>query len=210
MHPNLENYILNHIDKQSFILNEIERYTNLNVLRPRMLSGHLQGSILTMICKMIRPLSVLEIGTFTGYSTICMVYGLPPEGHIHTIELNDELEDIIAKFLEKAGAINQVTLHIGNALDIVPKIDKMFDLVYIDGDKREYPEYFEIVFPKVKNGGFILADNVLWDGKPAKSNMPDDRYTKGIMDFNDLVYNDKRLEKTILPIRDGLYILRKK
>ena len=209
MNNDLEQYILNHIDYQPVQLKELESFTNLNTVHPRMLAGHLQGSILTMLCKMINPRSVLEIGTFTGYSTICLALGMSPESHIHTIEINDEFESIIVKYLEKAGISNNVTLHIGSALDVIPKIDEMFDIVYIDGGKREYPQYLEIIFPKLKTGGFILADNVLWDEKPSKPNMPDDKYTKGIMDFNDMVKNDDRLEKTILPLRDGLSIIRK-
>jgi len=209
MNNDLEQYILNHIDYQPVQLKELESFTNLNTVHPRMLAGHLQGSILTMLCKMINPFSVLEIGTFTGYSTICLALGMSPESHIHTIEINDEFESIIVKYLEKAGISNNVTLHIGSALEVIPKIDEMFDFVYIDGDKREYPQYLEIIFPKLKTGGFILADNVLWDEKPSKPNMPDDKYTKGIMDFNDMVKNDDRLEKTILPLRDGLSIIRK-
>jgi len=209
MNNDLEQYILNHIDYQPVQLKELESFTNLNTVHPRMLAGHLQGSILTMLCKMINPRSVLEIGTFTGYSTICLALGMSPESHIHTIEINDEFESIIVKYLEKAGISNNVTLHIGSALEVIPKIDEMFDFVYIDGDKREYPQYLEIIFPKLKTGGFILADNVLWDEKPSKPNMPDDKYTKGIMDFNDMVKNDDRLEKTILPLRDGLSIIRK-
>jgi len=209
MNNDLDLYILNHIDNQPLLLNELERYTNLYVKHPRMLAGHLQGSILTMLCKMISPFSILEIGTFTGYSTICLAYGMSAEGHIHTIEINDEYESIIVNYFENAGVNNQVTLHIGSAIDVIPKINEMFDLVFIDGDKREYPQYLDIVLPKLKIGGFILADNVLWDEKPAKPNMPDDKYTKGIMDFNDMVKNDDRIEKTILPLRDGLSIIRK-
>ncbi|MCL2074550.1 MAG: O-methyltransferase [Marinilabiliaceae bacterium] len=206
----MEQYILNHIDAQLSVLKELERYTNLNVLRPRMLSGHLLGNILTMLCKMINPISILEIGTFTGYSTICMAQGMKSNGHIHTIEINDELENVILTFLDKANITNQVTLHIGNAIDIIPKIDLFFDLIYIDGDKREYPKYLELALQKVTNNGFILADNTLWDGKVAKLNMPDDAYTKGIMDFNEMVKLNTNLEKVIIPIRDGLTIIRKK
>jgi len=209
MNKDLEQYILNHIDNQPVHLKELERFTNLNTVHPRMLAGHLQGSLLTMFCKMIRPRSVLEIGTFTGYSTICLAMGMSLDSHIHTIEINDEFESVIVKYLKKAGINNRVTTHIGSALDIIPKINEMFDLIYIDGDKREYSQYLKIIFPKLKTGGFILADNVLWDEKPAKPNMPDDKYTKGIMDFNDMVKNDDRLEKTILPLRDGLAIIRK-
>ncbi len=209
MDLDLEKYILSHIDQQDKVLIDLERYTHLNVLRPRMLSGHLQGSILKMFCRMINPLSVLEIGTFTGYSAICMAQGISPEGHIHTIDINDELESLILEYFHKANVHNQITLHIGNAIEIIPSIQDSFDLVFMDGDKREYPQYLRMILPKVKIGGFILADNILWDGKVAKPNMPDDNYTKGIMDFNDMVKNDERLEKTIIPIRDGLLLIRK-
>lgn len=209
MDLDLEKYILSHIDQQDKVLIDLERYTHLNVLRPRMLSGHLQGSILKMFCRMINPLSVLEIGTFTGYSAICMAQGISPEGHIHTIDINDELESLILEYFHKANVHNQITLHIGNAIEIIPSIQDSFDLVFMDGDKREYPQYLRMILPKVKIGGFILADNILWDGKVAKPNMPDDNYTKGIMDFNDMVKNDERLEKTILPIRDGILLIRK-
>lgn len=209
MDINLETYILNHIDAEDPVLHELERHTHLNVLRPRMLSGRLQGALLKMICRMIRPLSILEIGTFTGYSAISMAKGMPLEGHLHTIEINDELESLIVQYFKKAGVNNQITLHIGSALDIIPTIEGYFDLVFIDGDKRQYPQYLDIVMPKLKKGGFILADNILWDGKVCQPGMPDDAYTKGIMDFNDQVKNDPRLEKTILPLRDGLFLIQK-
>ena len=209
MDAELEKYILNHIDPEDPILYELDRYTHLNVLRPRMLSGHLQGSLLKMICRMIKPLSILEIGTFTGYSAICMAKGMPVEGHIHTIEINDELESLILNYFQKANVHHQITLHIGSALEIIPTIEETFDLVFIDGDKREYPQYLEMVLPKLKQGGFILADNILWDGKVARDNMPDDDYTKGIMDFNTLIKNNPLLEKTILPIRDGIFLIQK-
>ncbi len=205
----LEQYILNHIDAQDEVLYELERYTNTSVLRPRMLSGHLQGTLLKMICSMINPSSVLEIGTFTGYSAICMAKGMSKKGHIHTIELNDELKNLIIDFFEKANVKNQITLHIGNALEIINSIDSTFDLVFIDGDKREYPMYMDIIMPKLKVGGYILADNILWDGKVVFSGMPDDEFTKGIIEFNIKVKNDPRLEKTIIPIRDGLFIIKK-
>jgi predicted O-methyltransferase YrrM len=209
MNQDEEKYILDHIDNQDVILNELERYTNINLVHPRMLAGHLQGNIITMLCKMINPISVLEIGTYTGYSTICIANGISHEGHIHTIEINDELEEIITKYLKKANLQNRVTLHIGNALDIIPNTNEKFDLVFIDGDKRQYPQYLNITIQKLKVGGFIIADNILWGGKIAKSDLPDSKHTAGIMTFNDMVKNDTRLEKTILPIRDGLYIIRK-
>ncbi|HBG87795.1 MAG TPA: methyltransferase [Marinilabiliaceae bacterium] len=209
MDIDLEQYILNHIDEEDELLRELERYTHLHVLRPRMLSGHIQGSLLKMLCQMIQPEKIVELGTFTGYSAICMANGTAPETHIHTIELNDELEAIIRKFICKAGLEKRITLHIGNALDIIPKIEGPFDLVFIDGDKRQYPQYYEAVFPRLKPGGYIIADNILWGGKVAMPGMPDDAYTKGIMDFNNIVRNDARVEKTILPIRDGLSLIRK-
>lgn len=209
MDIDLEQYILNHIDEEDELLRELERYTHLHVLRPRMLSGHIQGSLLKMLCQMIQPEKIIELGTFTGYSAICMAKGTAPETHIHTIELNDELEAIIRKFICKAGLEKRITLHIGNALDIIPKIEGPFDLVFIDGDKRQYPQYYEAVFPRLKPGGYIIADNILWGGKVAMPGMPDDAYTKGIMDFNNIVRNDTRVEKTILPIRDGLSIIKK-
>lgn len=209
MDAELEKYILSHIDPEDPILYELDRYTHLNVLRPRMLSGHLQGSLLKMICRMINPLSILEIGTFTGYSAICMAKGMPIEGHIHTIEINDELESLILNYFQKANVQHQITLHIGSALNVIPTIEETFDLIFIDGDKREYPQYLEMVLPKLKTGGFILADNILWDGKVARPDMPDDAYTKGIMDFNEMVKNNPQLEKSIIPIRDGLALIRK-
>lgn len=206
----LEKYILDHIDPESAVLHELDRYTHLNVLRPRMISGHLQGSILKMLCQMIEPELVLEIGTYTGYSAISMVNGMHCTGHLHTIEVNDELEPILKSFFAKAEVENQITLHIGKALEVIPTLPNNFDLIFIDGDKREYPKYYEAVFEKLKPGGYIIADNILWAGKVAEPNMPDDAYTKGIMDFNDQVAHDHRVEKVILPLRDGLSIIRKK
>lgn len=206
----IEDYILNHSDPENPVLEELNRETNLKILRPRMLSGHLQGKILEMISKMIQPQKILEIGTYTGYSAICLAKGLRNNGVLHTIELNDELEQIIRKYFQKAGLENQIKLHIGNALEMIPKIDEPFDLVFIDGDKREYLKYYQSIFEYVKPGGFILADNVLWSGKVIEKELPDDEYTKGIIEFNELVKNDHRIEKVILPLRDGLTLIRKK
>lgn len=210
MNIDLEKYILEHIDAEDPVLKELDRYTHINVLRPRMISGHLQGSILKMICRMIQPQLALEIGAYTGYSAISMIRGMTPTAHLHTIEKNDELESTLKKFFAKAEVDNQLTLHIGKALEIIPTLPNHFDFIFIDGDKREYPQYYEAIFDKLKSGGFIVADNILWDGKVAKPNMPDDAYTKGIMDFNQLVAQDKRVEKVILPLRDGLTLIRKK
>ena len=210
MKIDLEKYILEHIDPEDAVLRELDRYTHIHTLRPRMISGHLQGSILKMICRMIQPQLVLEIGAFTGYSAISMLKGMPTTGHLHTIEVNDELESTLKNFFIKAEVENQLTLHIGKALEIIPTLPNDFDLVFIDGDKREYPQYYEAVFNMLKTGGFIIADNILWGGKVAEPNMPDDAYTKGIMDFNQMVAQDERVEKVILPLRDGLTLIRKK
>lgn len=210
MNLDLENYILNHLDDEDEVLRDLDRYTHLNVLRSRMQSGHIQGAFLKMICRMIKPMSILEIGTYTGYSAICMASGTEPGAQIHTIEVNDELESEIRRFISRAGYDNKISLYIGDALDIIPRIEGEFDLAFIDGDKRQYPEYYEMLFPRVKAGGYMLADNILWGDKVAMHGMPDDAYTKGIMDFNDIVRDDKRIEKCILPFRDGLTLIRKK
>ncbi|MBU8891478.1 MAG: O-methyltransferase [Bacteroidales bacterium] len=207
---NIEEYILNHSDKEDPVLAELNRETNLKVLRPRMLSGHLQGKILEMISKMINPEKILELGTYTGYSAICLAKGLKDNGILHTIEINDELEDLISKYLKKAGFENKVKLHFGDARNIVPEINDQFDLVFIDADKREYLEYYKIVIDFVKPGGFLLADNVLWSGKVIEQESSNDEYTKGILEFNKFIKNDNRVEKVILPLRDGLMLIRRK
>ncbi|MDX9697714.1 MAG: O-methyltransferase, partial [Bacteroidales bacterium] len=189
---NIEEYILNHSDDEDPLLAELNRETNLKILRPRMLSGHLQGKILEMISKMIRPERILEVGTYTSYSAICLAKGLMEDGILHTIEINDELEEIITKYIQKSGFQNQINVHFGNALEIIPTLNEMFDLVFIDGDKREYLAYYELVLNYLKPGGFILADNVLWSGKVIELETPDDEYTKGIFDFNDFLKTDNR------------------
>lgn len=206
---NIEEYILNHSDKEDPILAELNRETNLKILRPRMLSGHLQGKVLEMISKMIQPEKILELGTYTGYSAICLAKGLKQNGILHTIEINDELEDFILKYIKKSGLEEKIKLHSGDAMKIIPQINEQFDLVFIDADKREYLAYYHIVLDYVKPGGFILADNVLWSGKVIELEKPDDEYTKGIFEFNDFVKNDSRVEKVILPLRDGLTLIRK-
>jgi len=205
----LEKYILAHISPEEDYLKELDRETNLNTLRPRMLSGHLQGKILSMISSMVSPEAILEIGTFTGYSAICLAKGLKPGGIIHTIELNDELEHISKKYFEKSGLGKSIVQHIGDAVEIIPELDCMFNLVFIDGNKREYPKYYELVFGKVPVGGYILADNTLWNDKVLDDPDPHDGQTIGILAFNEMVGNDKRIEKVILPIRDGMTIIRK-
>ena len=207
----LDQYILDHIDTEEDVLWELNRQTNLKVLRPRMVSGHLQGKLLKMICRMINPLKILEIGTFTGYSAISMATGLMREGaSIDTFEVNDELQPFIEGFISKAGYRNVINLYLDSALDIVPTLNRSYDLIFIDGDKREYPAYFHLAMKYLNEGGYILADNILWDGKVVDDVPPGDLYTRGILEFNRLVKDDNRLEKVILPIRDGLFLIRKK
>ena len=206
----IEHYILLHSDQQDEILAELERETSLKVINPRMLSGHLQGNILMMLSKMIRPLSILEIGTYTGYSAICLSKGLQPGGHMITIELNDELEAIAAKYFAKAGLTSRIEQRFGPALEILPALAGPFDLVYLDADKREYADYYSLVIEKVTPGGWIIADNTLWDGKVASPADHADGQTMGIMDFNKMIAADDRVEKVILPIRDGITLIRKK
>ena len=210
MEDKMEDYITGHIDPEEPELHELDRLTNLKVMHPRMLSGHLQGKILRMICRMISPMNVLEIGTYTGYGTICLAQGLKEGGHVHSIEINDELADIPSQFIRRMNLENKITLHIGNALDIIPRLDILFDLIFIDGEKSEYLSYYQLVIDKINKGGFILADNILWSGKVLEQEPSNDHFTRGIKQFNDFVKQDDRVEKVILPIRDGLMILRKK
>lgn len=205
----LDQYILNHITPEDDFLRELDRETNLKVLRSRMLSGHLQGQILRMISCMIKPKTVLEIGTFTGYSAICLAKGLAEGGKLHTIELDDELEYISKKYIQKSGMSDRIQQHIGDARQIIPEIDESFDLVFIDADKREYCEYYQLVFDRIPVGGFLLADNILWDGKVVDPEAADEEQTRGILDFNDLVQNDSRVSNVILPVRDGIMLVQK-
>ena len=204
-------YILNHIDEESALLAALNREAHVKLLRPRMIAGHLQGRILKMFCRMMRPKRVLEIGTYTAYATLCMAEGLDGDALIHSIEINDEMEPFIRPFLEQSPDKNKIVIHWGDALEIIPSLNEMFDLVFIDGDKREYCAYFDVVFPFVRPGGIILADNTLWDGKviEGETDHPE-RRTKGILDFNTKIKNDTRVEKVILPLRDGLTMIYKK
>lgn len=206
----LEKYIENHTEPESEILKELNRFTKLKVLNSRMLSGHLQGQVLKMLCYMIKPQFVLEIGTYTGYSAICMAEALAKSGEIHTIEIDDELESIIQKYIKLSNNEGKIKCFIGDAKNIVQNLDYSYDLAFIDGDKREYLEYYHLIFDKIKSGGIIIADNVLWDGKVVEELQSNDLYTKGIIDFNTFVMNDNRVENVIFPIRDGLMVLRKK
>ncbi len=206
----LENYILEHIDPEDELLYELNRKTHLHILRPRMLSGHLQGQILKMLCQMIQPKNILEIGTFTGYSSICMAQTLSNDGFIDTIDIDDEIEPFTQSFFNKSGLAHKIKMHIGDAVEIIPKLNKKFDLVFMDGDKRQYPEYYKLVINMLNRGGYILADNILWDGKVVEPVDPNDTYTQGILEFNQMVKEDKSVEKVIFPFRDGIFVIRKK
>ena len=192
------------------VLYELERETHLKTLAPQMLSGPLQGQLLRMLSQLQQPQSVLEIGTFTGYATICLARGLAPDGILHTIEVNPELEYLIRKYLNKAGLEEQVQLHIGDALEVVPTLPGPFDLVFIDAGKQYYRDYYRMVIDKVASGGLIIADNVLWSGKVATDKRETDEDTKQLHAFNLMMKNDEQVESLLLPIRDGLLLARKR
>ena len=206
----LDDYVLQHIDEEPEYLAAINRKTWVKLMNPRMCSGHLQGRVLSMISRMIRPERVLEIGTFTGYSALCFAESLPVRGFVAAIEIDDELEDFIRDNFRKSPFEGKINLHIGNALEIVPSLKYDYDLVFVDADKSQYRRYYEAVFPKVKAGGFILVDNTIWAGKVIENVQSNDRQTSEIIRFNDLIKADNRIEKIILPLRDGLTIIRKK
>lgn len=210
MTATIDDYIRSHTDEEGELLSALTRDANVNLLRPRMLSGHLQGRLLKMFCRMVRPQCVLEIGTYTGYATLCMAEALGEEAEIHTVEINDEMEDFIRKYLERSPYRDRIRLHIGDVMEVVPTLGRMFDVVYIDADKRMYSRYYDLVFDYVPSGGIILADNTLWDGKVVADPLPADAQTCGILEFNDKVKADTRVEKVMLPLRDGLTIIRKK
>lgn len=210
MTATIGDYIRSHTDEEGELLSALTRDAHVNLLRPRMLSGHLQGRLLKMFCRMVRPQCVLEIGTYTGYATLCMAEALEEEAEIHTVEINDEMEDFIRKYLERSPYRDRIRLHIGDVMEVVPTLGRMFDVVYIDADKRMYSRYYDLVFDYVPSGGIILADNTLWDGKVVADPLPADAQTCGILEFNDKVKADTRVEKVMLPLRDGLTIIRKK
>jgi predicted O-methyltransferase YrrM len=209
IHPDFEAYSEKYSSPESDILNELNRETNLKVMLPRMLSGHLQGKLLEMFSDMLQPMQILEIGTYTGYSAIALCKGLQENGCLHTIDINEELEAISLKYFEKAGLKNKIKHYVGNAMDIIPTIHHTFDLVFIDADKENYISYFELVIDKVRKGGFIIADNVLWSGKVLTTTTHTDKETQGIIDFNKFITKDKRIENLLLPFRDGLMIMKK-
>ena len=207
---NIDDYILQHIDPEPEYLTRLNRETWIRMLNPIMCSGHLQGRVLSMLCKMIQPVHALELGTFTGYSALCIAESLPENGELDTIESDDELEEFNLRNFEKTPFEDKINFLIGNALDIIPTLDKTYDLVFIDADKREYEAYYEAVLPKIRQGGFILADNTLWSGKVVEKVHQNDQQTLGILRFNELIATDNRVEKVILPLRDGLTLIRKK
>lgn len=208
----LEQYILNHIDEEPEYLKYVNRQTHLHTLNPRMCSGRLQGRILKMICTLVQPKYILELGTFSGYSALSMAESLidDPEAELHTIDIDDEMEEFTSSIFKKSDYADKIHLHIGNALDIIPTIDRTFDVVFIDANKRTYCEYYDMVFDKVRKGGLIIADNTLWAGKVVQDPLPTDAQSVGIMNFNDRIATDNRVEKVILPLRDGMTLIRKK
>lgn len=206
----LEEYILRHIDEEDDYLKALYRDTHVKLLRPRMASGHLQGRTLKMFVRMIRPKQILEIGTYSGYSALCMAEGLDEGSVLHTFEINDEQEDFTRPWLEQSPYADKIKFYIGDALERVPQLGITFDLVFVDGDKRKYMEYYEMSLAHLSPGGYIIADNTLWDGHVTETPNPNDAQTIGIQAFNEFVAKDNRVEKVILPLRDGLTIIRKK
>ena len=206
----LEEYILRHIDEEDDYLKALYRDTHVKLLRPRMASGHLQGRMLKMFVRMIRPKQILEIGTYSGYSALCMAEGLDEGSVLYTFEINDEQEDFTRPWLEQSPYVDKIKFYIGDALERVPQLGITFDLVFVDGDKRKYMEYYEMSLAHLSPGGYIIADNTLWDGHVTETPNPNDAQTIGIQAFNEFVAKDNRVEKVILPLRDGLTIIRKK
>lgn len=206
----IENYVANHSQPEPDLLRELSRETHLKVLQPRMISGHFQGRLLSLISKMISPKMALEIGTFTGYATLCLAEGLAPNGKIHTIDVNEELVALQRKYFQKSPYAQQIIQHLGEALDIIPTLENEIDLVFIDADKKNYINYLEAILPKMKSGGIILTDNVLWSGKVLKTAKETDRHTQILQQYNQKINTDPRLETILLPIRDGLTLSRVK
>ena len=204
----LENYIEEHSEKEPELLVALNKETYQKVLLPRMLSGHFQGRVLSMLSKLIRPVNILEIGTYTGYSALCLCEGMMENGRLHTIDIKEELVDFQRKYFNKSPWGNQIVQHLGEALDIIPSFNLKFDLVFIDADKENYLNYFELIVPKMNKGGIILSDNVLWSGKVVEEVHPNDISTKVLLEYNQLLANDPRVETVLLPIRDGLTVSR--
>lgn len=206
----IEKYVLDHSQKEPKLLQELTKETWQKVMNPRMLSGPLQGRVLSMLSKIIQPKNVLEIGTYTGYSAICIAEGLPKNSTIDTIDKNEELQDLQNKYFEKSGFRDTIIQHIGDALEIIPLLEKKYDLVFIDADKSNYSNYFHLIIDKMNGGGVILSDNVLWSGKVVEKLDPKDKDTSALLKYNALLNKDKRIETLVLPIRDGLSISRVK
>ncbi len=210
IHKNIDAYVVEHSEKEPELLKELNNETWQKIITPRMLSGHYQGRVLSMISKILQPKSILEIGTYTGYSALCLAEGLQKDGVLHTIDQNEELLDFQKKYFNRSLYKNQIKPYLGNALDVIPKIDTKFDLVFIDADKTNYSNYFNLIIKKMNKGGVILSDNVLWSGKVTLNPEPKDLDTKALIDYNKLLKNDPRIETILLPIRDGLTISRLK
>ncbi|TAH19651.1 MAG: O-methyltransferase [Cytophagales bacterium] len=206
VHQEIEKYAAAHSTPESEVLGRLNRDTYANVLQARMLSGHLQGNMLATFSQMLRPRRVLEIGTFTGYSAICLAQGLAEDGLLYTLEVNEEMEEMISKYISEAGLSSKIKLLIGNAMQLIPALDETFDMVFIDADKLNYANYYDLVFDKVRKGGFIIADNVLWYGKVLDKQ---DKDTQAIRHFNEKIQQDERVSNTLLPLRDGLMIAQK-
>ncbi len=204
----LEDYIEKHSEKEPDLLAALNKETYQKILLPRMLSGHFQGRVLSMLSKLIRPVNILEIGTFTGYAALCLCEGMQENGQLHTIDIKEELETIQRKYFDKSPWGSQIFHHLGEAIDIIPTLELKFDLVFIDADKENYLNYFELILPKMNKGGIILSDNVLWSGKVLEPLQKNDSSTKVLLEYNELLKNDTRVETVLLPIRDGLTVSR--
>jgi predicted O-methyltransferase YrrM len=206
----LDDYVVAHSENEPELLQELNRETYQKILQPRMLSGHYQGRLLSMISKLVNPKNILEIGTYTGYSALCLVEGMHTDGALHTIDIDEELVDFQRKYFDKSGYGNKIYQHLGDALDIIPKLDTTFDLIFIDADKENYSNYFNVIINKLNTGGIILSDNVLWSGKVLETNFKkEDTATPALIKYNQLLKKDPRIETVVLPIRDGLTISRK-
>ena len=204
--PDLEQYIETHSEAEPALLAALSRETHLKVLRPRMITGHYQGRVLSLLSRLVHPLHILEIGTYTGYSALCLAEGLQSGGSLHTIDLNPELQGIQQKYFQKSDYADQITSHLGEALDIIPGLEQKFDLAFIDADKAEYPDYFEAVYPKMNKGGMILLDNVLWSGKVVEPLDKKDQTTRILLSLNKKLQQDPRVRTVLLPVRDGLTV----
>ena len=206
----LDDYVVSHSEDEPKLLKQLNRETYQKILQPRMLSGHYQGRVLSMISKLVNPKNILEIGTYTGYSTLCLAEGMQRNGALHTIDINEELIDFQRKYFDKSGYGNQIHQHLGDALEIIPKLDTTFDLVFIDADKENYSNYFNLIIDELNTGGIIISDNVLWSGKVLETSFKkDDTSTPALIEYNSLLKEDNRVETVVLPIRDGLTISRK-